>query len=55
LDEAELLGALARCPRVFADVAENFRAFTDRFTGLDVRRKKQEVEDPKAKSKGAKK
>lgn len=38
LTEQELLAALARCPRVYADDVERYRAFTDAVTGLAVRR-----------------
>lgn len=49
--ESEFLGALGRCPRVYADENERFREFSDRVSGYAERRTVPEVEDPKAKAK----
>jgi hypothetical protein len=50
LTEEEFLGALARCPRVYADENERFHDFTDKWTGLAERRKKDDGAAPAKKA-----
>lgn len=47
--ESEFLGALGRCPRVYADENERFREFSDKSSGYEERRTVPVPEDPKAK------
>lgn len=52
--ENEFLSALARCPRVYSEDFEKYRAFGDKITGLEVRRLPAADDGGKDKKKGKK-